>query len=290
MTLVMKYRGRTFSQEELVRIQEVVTSNWNSSRGLLSRKICEELNWRRPDGGLKDMACRCAFLKMEKDGILQLRPVDKIYPFQIKKPSARTDLGEPGLDICSHINELQNLRIEICKKVKEKKLWSELVDRYHYLGYTPLGGAQLRYFIKADDRILGCVGWSCAAWKTAPRDNFISWDPGQRERNLHFIVNNSRYLILPWVKVRCLASKVLAMSARQLPMDWLHVYKYKPVLLETFVEKERFLGTCYKAANWLHIGETTGRGRYDRYNNKIVAVKTIWLYPLTESFRETLCR
>lgn len=290
MTLVMKYRGRTFTQDEINRIQEIATSNWSLSRTWLSVKVCEELNWRKPDGGLKEMACRCAFLKMIKDGILQLRPVDKIYAFHTRKSPTHTDYGDLGSEICSHINELQNLRIEVCKNIKEKKLWSELVDRYHYLGYTPLGGAQLRYFIKSDERILGCIGWSCAAWKTAPRDNFIGWDPGQRERNLHFIVNNSRYLILPWVKVRCLASKILAMSAKQLPSDWLRVYKYKPVLLETFVEKQRFFGTCYKAANWLQMGETTGRGRYDRYNNKVVPVKTIWLYPLAVSFRETLCR
>jgi hypothetical protein len=290
MTLVMKYRGRTFSQEELIRIQEIITSNWNSSRNLLSRKVCEELNWHRPDGGLKDMACRCAFLKMEKDGLLNLRPVDRTYGFHKIRGPIRTDRGEAAAVFCKDLKDLADIRVEMAQGKEEKALWSELVDRYHYLGYTRMGGAQLRYLIKSGDSILGCIGWSAAAWKTASRDNFIGWNPDQRERTLHFVVNNSRFLILPWVNIKCLASKVLGLSARRLSDDWQTIYKYRPVLLETFVEKQKFVGTCYKAANWELVGETTGRGRYDRYNNKIVPVKTIWLYPLTESFRETLCR
>lgn len=287
----MKYRGRTFTQEEMNWIQELVTSNWSASRRWLSTKVCEELNWRKPDGGLKDMACRCVFLAMVKDGLLQLRPVDKdkIFGFNTKKGPARTERGEPSAPILKDIKDLANIRVEVAQSKDDKALWSELVDRYHYLGYTRLGGSQLRYLVKSGESILGCIGWSCAAWKTAHRDNFIGWDPGQRERNLHFVINNSRFLILPWVNVKCLASKVLGLSAKRLSDDWQFTYKYRPVLLETFVEKQRFSGTCYKAANWVCVGETTGRGRYDRFNNKIVPVKTIWLYPLRKSFRETLC-
>lgn len=284
----MKYRGRVFTKDEMDWIQGAIAENSGESRRFFSRITCEKLNWRKPDGGLKDMACRCAFLKMEKDGILNLPPLKKAY-FQTKKGPLRTSAGEPCSEIALHVKDLKYLRIEVAVSKEEKSLWSELVDRYHYLGYTRLGGAQLRYLIRADNHVLGCVGWSSAAWKTSTRDKFIGWDPGQRERNLHYIVNNSRYLILPWVKVKCLASKVLAMSARQLPKDWMRVYGYSPVMLETFVEKQKFLGTCYKAANWLPMGETVGRGRNDRYNNLTVPVKTVWIYPLHSNFRKKLC-
>jgi hypothetical protein len=174
--------------------------------------------------------------------------------------------------------------------MSDKRLWAELVNRYHYLGYKALSGAQLRYLIRSEGRVLGCIGWSAAAWKTAPRDLFIGWTQAQREHNLEKVINNARYLILPWVKVPSLASKALAMAAKRLPEDWQTRYGYRPVLLETFVEKERFRGTCYKAANWIHVGETKGRGRYDQKNEASQPIKMIWLYPLERNFRTVLCR
>ncbi len=156
------------------------------------------------------------------------------------------------------------------------------------LGYKPLPGAQLRYFACSESRILALLGFGAAAWKTAPRDRFIGWRPSERERNLQLIVNNARFLILPWVESKNLASKLLAMAARQLPEDWHDRYAYRPVLLETFVDTGRFTGACYKAANWIHVGQTQGRGKLDRDRKADLPTKSIWLYPLSKHFRRSL--
>ena len=158
------------------------------------------------------------------------------------------------------------------------------MHRYHYLGYQPLPGAQLRYLIQSAEQVLGALGFGAAAWKTAARDQWIGWDREQRERNLHLIINNARMLILPWIHSRNLASKVLSMAARRLPADWEHRYAYRPVLLETFVRKDRFKGTCYKAANWIYLGDTQGRGKLDVKHQNAVPVKKIFAYPLTSDF------
>ena len=170
----------------------------------------------------------------------------------------------------------------------DSALWNEYIDRYHYLGYTPLPGAQLRYFARWENRLLALLGFGAPAWKTAPRDRFIGWCPSERERNLQLIVNNARFLILPWVQSQNLASKLLALAARLLPQDWHDRYAYRPVLLETFVDTQRFTGACYKAANWIHVGQTQGRGKLDRDHKADLPTKSIWLYPLSKFFRRAL--
>jgi hypothetical protein len=171
----------------------------------------------------------------------------------------------------------------------DSALWNELIERHHYLGYKPLPGAQMRYLLFHGSYLLAALGFSAAAWKVAPRDQFIGWDDSQRRRNLQRIVNNSRFLILPWVEVRNLASYILAAAAKRLGNDWMERYGYEPVLLETFVERDRFRGTCYRAANWLRIGETKGRGKLDRRHRGLSTVKHIYVYPLRKDFRQKLC-
>jgi hypothetical protein len=168
-------------------------------------------------------------------------------------------------------------------------LYNELVERYHYLGYKPLTGAQMRYLVFGGDRLLAVLGLGAAAWKVAPRERFIGWDPDQRARNLHLVVNNSRFLILPWITSRNLASRILSGIARRLPQDWRQRYGYSPVLLETFVQQDRFQGTCYRASNWIHVGLTQGRGKLDRKFQRPLPVKHIFLYPLQRNFRLQLC-
>ena len=183
---------------------------------------------------------------------------------------------------------VSGLHLEPVLSRPDSTLWNEYIDRYHYLGYKPLPGAQLRYFACSESRILALLGFGAAAWKTAPRDRFIGWRPSERERNLQLIVNNARFLILPWVESKNLASKLLAMAARQLPEDWHDRYAYRPVLLETFVDTGRFTGACYKAANWIHVGQTQGRGKLDRDRKADLPTKSIWLYPLSKHFRRSL--
>jgi hypothetical protein len=171
----------------------------------------------------------------------------------------------------------------------DSSLWNELIERYHYLKYKPLPGAQIRYLLFHGSHLLAALGFSAAAWKVAPRDQFIGWDHWQRRCNLHRIANNSRFLILPWVKVRNLASCILAAAAKRLGHDWMERYGYEPVLLETFVERARFRGTCYRAANWIYVGETQGRGKLDRQHRGLSTVKHIYLYPLRKDFHQKLC-
>ena len=167
-------------------------------------------------------------------------------------------------------------------------LWNEYIERYHYLGFTPLPGAQLRYFIFAGKQIVALMGFGAAAWQTAPRDQFIEWSHDQRKRNLPFVTNNARFLILPWIRSKNLASKILSLTARQLPNDWEKKYNIRPVLLESFVQKNRFTGTCYKAANWIKLGQTKDRGKLGPPGKISVPIKDIWVYPLDKKFRSIL--
>lgn len=285
----MRYRGRSFSEEEIEIIKQIIIEAPPPKyRKPISREICRRINWRQPSGGLKDMACRVALLQMEKDGVVQLPPVaesnlNRITQNQVNYKTENLPLLEP---VCGLIKELA-LEIELVGK-NESKLWNTYIDRYHYLGYTKLGGAQLRYTVKSKGRLVAFFGFSAAAWKVKARDEFIGWSPEQKEKNLNRVVNNSRFLILPSVQVPHLASHLLARIAKQLPHDWNRVYHYKPVLFETFVQKDKFKGTCYRAANWIHLGDTKGRGKFDRTHQNSAPLKSIWVYPLMKNFGKYL--
>lgn len=280
----MRYCGRIFSVEEIKWLKEFIADHPGISRLRISRVFCERFHWRKPDGGLKDMSCRVAFLKMDKAGLIRLPPAKREF-----KPGIRTSLSslsDPGPEINKSAGELS-----LCLKLVDKKdsrLWNEFIERYHYLRYQALPGAQLRYFVLADGRILALLGFGAAAWKTAPRDRYIGWDADTRQKNLHLVINNARFLILPWVRCPNLASRVLSLVSRRLAADWGKRYNYQPVLLETFVEKDRFSGVCYKAANWICVGETRGRGKKDVRHENNLPVKRVWLYPLTRDFKKKL--
>ncbi len=243
------------------------------------------LHWLKPDGKLKDMSCRVAMLRMHEDGIICLPP-----PGYIKRPAGKvksTSATDPQDSVSCSVDLLPQLRFQIVTKPCSG-LWNEYIQRYHYLGYTPLPGAQLRYFIYAGEQLVALTGFGAAAWQTAPRDQFIGWNPDQRKRNLHLIVNNARFLILPWVQSKNLASKILSLTSRRLSDDWLDRYNTQPVMLETFVEKKRFTGTCYKAGNWKLCGQTKGRGKLGPAGKISVPIKDIWVYPLNKNFRSIL--
>lgn len=287
MSSVKRYCGRDFSDNELVRMRELISNNPQSTRAELSRLTCEVLQWYKADGGLKAMSCRVAMLRMQDDGLIQLpAPTGK-------RPESRIELTPntaPEAEIDQPVNHLMPL--QLCRVVSRShsRLWNEYIHRYHYLGYKTLPGAQLRYFVTSGGKFVALLGFGASAWQTAPRDNYIGWNHDQRKKNLHLIVNNARFLILPWIKSKNLASKVLSMVARQLPTDWEARYHYRPVLLETFVEQNRFTGTCYKAANWVCLGETKGRGKLGPAGKQSVPIKDIWVYPLTRDFRSALAQ
>lgn len=279
-----RYCGRDFSVEEQGQIVELIKNNPEWNRAKLSREVCRMLAWYKVDGGLKEMSCRVAMLRMQEDGLFCL-PSPLCTKPTLNKPSL-TPATDPQLLINKPVHQLDIIQLKLVTR-GDSRLWNEYIDRYHYLGYTQLPGAQLRYFVTMNDQVLALLGFGASAWQVAPRDEFIGWDHEQRLQGLPLIVNNARFLILPWVQSKNLASKILAMIARQLPIDWFARYNIRPVLLETFVETERFAGTCYRAANWIYVGKTKGRGKLGP-KKQSVPIKDILLYPLSKDFRITL--
>lgn len=285
----MRYCGRAFTCAELEGIRQMIEDHPTATRARLSRLVCEQIGWQRDDGRLKDMSCRVAMLRMQDDGLLRLPP-PRNGNNNGKPYLRRTVEAEPGpLFEAASPRRLSNLHLQLVTDRHESHLHNEFLERYHTLGYQPLPGAQLRYFARAEGRIVALLGFGAAAWKTRPRDLFIGWTAEQREARLHLVTNNARFLILPWVRCKNLASCILAMAARRIASDWQARYGYSPVLLETFVEKPRFVGTCYSAANWSLLGETQGRGKLDVYHRASVPKKAVWVYPLRRDFRKTLC-
>jgi hypothetical protein len=272
----MEYCGRHFSTSDIELVRSLIAEGLNRYR--LSRLFCEKTDWKKPDGGLKEMSCRVALIRMERDGHIVLPPPQRPANNHLKKPKARALPLPTG----EHARELV---LEIVTRTTSA-LWNAYIDQYHYLGYTPLPGAQLRYFVKADDQILALLGFAAAAWKCAPRDDAIGWDATTRKKNLHLVVNNARFLIL--VRTKNLASRILSLAAKRIASDWRIRYGYAPVLLETFVDTMRFTGTCYKAANWICAGATQGRGKLDTHHEHKLPVKSVWLYPLHKDFTRWL--
>lgn len=283
-----RYSGRFFSPQEIEQIRELIRTPPQLNRQQLSYRVCELFGWRKTDGGLKDMSCRVALLRMHREGLIELpAPRHKVNP--CRSFARRTPQAQPEPLLEAPVHELTDLRLAVVTR-QDSALWNEYIDRYHYLGYKPLPGAQLRYFATAGERPVALLGFGAAAWKTGPRDEWIGWSRRERQRNLRGVVNNARFLILPWVRVPSLGSKLLSMAARRLAGDWAGRYEYRPVLLETFVEAARFSGTCYRAANWTCVGHTQGRGKLGDHRLGQVPVKTVWVYPLTKHFRGQLCQ
>jgi len=284
------YSGRTFSESELATIHSIIDEDTTGMRTVIARRTCEQLEWYRADGKPKSDSMAQVLNRMETDGLIELPP-SRTGPHSIRaKPIQHTERTDPGDPITSPAGELAgDLRIEIAETDERKSLWNEYVDRYHYLGYTPMAGAQLKYLVYSQDRLLALLGFGASAWKIAPRDWYIGWSDEKRQENLNLVVNNARFLILPWVSSKNLASTILSRITARLPNDWMCRYNYKPVLLETFVEKKRFTGASYRSANWTLVGSTKGRGKKDRFNKAALPIKDIYLYPLHPQFKQLLC-
>ena len=283
----MRYCGRTFTAPEIELIGTLLANDPSISRYRLSLEVCERLDWRRPDGRLKDMSCRVALLRMHGDGLIRLPAPRRPKPCAFRIPpeiehALLAPASTPTLD-------LRDLTVALVDGRADSLLWNAFIERHHYLGYELIPGAQLRYFVRGAGQILALLSFGASAWKIKPRDQFIGWSEERRRCALHLIVNNARFLLLPWIRCRNLASRILSLISRRLPADWHARYGYRPLLLETFVEKPRFTGTCYKAANWLCLGDTQGRGKLDTLHRRSQPVKAIWVYPLCPDFRQQLC-
>jgi transposase len=282
------YCGRAFSQADIECIRSISDEDTSRNRTIISRIACQYLQWYKPDGGLKERSMRVAMLKMERDGHITLPVSQKSHP-DIPHPIQHTERTAPREDIIVPAGELGPLNIRVVESKEEQAVWNEYIDRYHYLGYTSLPGAYLKYAVYAKDELLALLGFGASAWRVADRDAYIGWTDETRIKNLHLVINNARFLILPWIFSKNLASRILSIITKRIAYDWEKHYNYRPVLLETFVEKERFTGSCYRAANWHYVGTTKGRGKKDRHNLAILPKKMILTYPLQKNFLALLC-
>ena len=278
-----RYCGRVFSDAEIELIRAITEDPGHDTREAIARAVCSALNWRKPDGGLKVLSCRVALQRMEAHGVIWL-PLPTREK-QAPRPPAFTPRSDPPPPITGTLQDLHQLRLDLVRPGAESLLWNELVARYHYLGLRPMAGAQLRYLAYDGDRPLAAMGFGGAAWRLAPRDRFIGWTARERDAHLALVVCQHRFMVAPWVQVPNLASHVLARAVRRLRRDFQQRYAYQPVLVETFVTRARFSGTCYAAANWQCVGETQGRGKR---GDSPLSIKTIWVYPLVPDFRTVL--
>jgi hypothetical protein len=283
--------GQDVTKDQVEEIVEIVELFPKLSRTELANTVCELFSWKRPTGKLKAVECRDFLECLDGSGVIRLPASREQYRKKSRLTVQRTQQGRAQEDLWACLEELKPLFLSRVKTREQRSLWYEYIDRHHYLGYQQPFGAQLRYFIGSGrtGAQLGCFQFSSPAWAMEDRDRWIGWSQEQRSRNLQKVVNNSRFLIFPWVHVKNLASSALALAAKTVSDDWKSSYGLQPVLLETLVDTERFKGTCYRAANWRHIGKTTGRGRMDRENKRHgMAVKDIYVYPLTSRFRKEL--
>ncbi|KJS90438.1 Druantia anti-phage system protein DruA [Desulfosporosinus sp. BICA1-9] len=282
----MTFSGRNFTSEDIELIKWTRKRYPQLSRTELARTLCEFLGWTTPAGKAKTPQCTSFLETLEEAGLIKLPPLDtsKIRLRNSKLPDFNIDTTP----IADELKDLLPINLEIARAGIGLKLWKRYISDYHMIGEKQVYGAQLAYFIKSKETILGCLQFSASAWALSPRDEWIGWNVQDRKQRLHLIVNNSRFLILPWVNVKNLASKVLSLAIKQLQEDWLREYCYAPVLLETFVDTSHFAGTCYKASNWIYLGETQGRGRVDRKREYALSRKAIFMYPLQNDFKDCL--
>jgi hypothetical protein len=283
--------GQWFSEQSIAYIQATIEREPKVSWVALSRRICGKLNWRSRNGKLKEMSCRVALSRLHRRGLIHLPPLTRPAPAR-RKPalSERMVTAEP---IYCSLRELGTVELVKVRSADSNaaKCWNELMERYHYLGSGPLCGAQLRYLIKSTQgQWLGALAFSASAWRVKARDQWIGWSDRARKENLHQVVSNSRFVILPWVKVANLASHILGQAIGRLRVDWHERYGFSPVLLETFVDSSRFTGSSYRAANWVYVGQTSGRGRQDRKKTFSLSRKDVYVYRLCKKAREVLCR
>jgi len=290
MNLQFKYRGRIVDEADVLFINRLIKDNPDDSRRMLSKKLCRAWNWVQGNGSLKDMVCRGLMLELHRAGHINLPPVKQHSknPFVVRKKPDIVKIDQTPIN-CK-LSKIKPLRFCQVRRTPEEKRFNGLVERFHYLGYSHPVGEQLKYIVYAQERPIACFAWSSAPRHIGCRDQFIGWSPEERKRHIHLIVYNSRFLILPWVRVKMLSSHLLGQMAKILAVEWKAVYSHPIHYLETFVDKDRFAGTCYKASNWIYLGDTTGRGKNDQTHKPNRSIKAVWGYPLDKRFRRLLCQ
>lgn len=286
---ILKYRGRIVSADDVAFIRDLVRRHPSASRLKLSRLLCEAWGWKQPNGTPSEILCRGLLLALHRAGHIPLPPPRRAAPNNIVRRRVPPPVEVDTSAIEGPLSELQPLDFVQVRRTAMERLFDGLIHQYHYLGYTRPVGEHLKYLVfSRAGRPVACLAFSSAPRHLGPRDRFIGWSPTTRRKNIRYVVYNPRFLIPPWVQVPHLASHVLGRVARMLPEEWRRAYGHPVWFLETFVDPSRFRGTCYRAANWIWLGRTTGRGKDDLTHKANRSIKEVWGYPLVREFRELL--
>ena len=293
MQRTLSYRHRVITDADLVFIRALIAENPQCSRRALSFKLCEAWNWVQANGALRDMVCRSMMLMLHRQGLIELPPVRVVARVLRQGLSGRDKPAAVSVDqtaLSVSLVELGPLQVRQVRRTPEEALFNSLLQEHHYLGYTQPVGEHLKYLVFAQGRPIACMAWSSAPRHLGSRDRFIGWDKQARLKNIGLLAYNTRFLILPWMSVAHLASHILRRMARTLSADWQRLYGHPIYYLETFIDPQRFRGTCYRAANWKVLGVTTGRGKDDRAHKANRPIKEVLGYPLVKDFRQRLSR
>lgn len=289
MAETWRYRGQEIGSEQIAFLKEFIRAHPTSSRWKLSRQLCEALGWKQANGALRDVVCRGLLLMLERAGQIELPPVRRHIRGQRRTGRPRPEAVLIDITpLAAPFQELGPIEIQQVRRTADEPLFNSLMESHHYLGYEQPVGEHLKYLVWAQGRPVAGLAWSSAPRHLGSRDRFIGWSGEARRRNIRFIAYNTRFLILPWVEVPHLASHLLSRMARRLSQDWERQYGHPIYFLETFVDPERFRGTCYRAANWVVLGRTTGRGKDDHTNRPNRSIKEVLGYPTTPRFRQLL--
>jgi hypothetical protein len=286
--LDLRYRGRDLSAADILYIRDLIAAHPGESRRALSRMLCEAWQWRQPNGTLRDMVCRSMLLMLERASQITLPPVSYVRHNPLARRARPAPMLIDATPVEDRLHNLRPLRFEQVRRTADEPLFSSLMEEHHYLGYEQPVGEHLKYLVWAQGRPIACMAWSSAPRHIGSRDRYIGWNQETRRRNIRFIAYNTRFLILPWVRVEHLASHILGRMATRISEDWQQMYGHPIYFLETFVDPERFRGTCYRAANWVLLGQTTGRGKQSNSYVPNRSIKEVLGYPLTKRFRELL--
>ena len=284
----MKYRGRVVSESDIELVRTLIREHPAVSRRELSRKLCHAWNWVQANGAPCDMVCRGLMLALERAGQVRLPPAKGIHanPLAVRAKARRPEVD--ASPVSGNLKDLGPLEYRLVRRTREEPIFNGLIEHHHYLGYTQPVGEHLKYMVYGLGRPIACLAWSSAARHLGPRDRFIGWEAEARRRNIRFIAYNTRFLVLPWVGVSHLASHILGRMARMLSADWQRVYGHPIYFMETFIDPQRFRGTCYRAANWIALGLTTGRGKDCNSHRPNRSLKQVLGYPLDKQFRRLL--
>lgn len=284
----LRYRGREISAADILYIRQLIAAQTSASRRTLSKQLCESWGWRQANGALRDMVCRGMLLMLERAGEIVLPPVSYVRHNPLARRTRPARANVDTSPIVDRLGNLQPLQFQAVRRTPQEGLFNSLMEEHHYLGYEQPVGEHLKYLVWAHGRPIAGLAWSSAPRHLGSRDRYIGWSGEARRRNIRFVAYNMRFLILPWVRVEHLASHILSRMAKRISADWEQIYGHPIYFLETFVDPERFRGTCYRAANWVLMGETTGRGKNDQTGRPNRSIKQVLGYPLHRCFRQRL--